>query len=290
MRLIVPFPAGTAPDILARMYSEQLGRALGQPFYVENRPGASGNLGAEAVAKATPDGYTLLYAFNQIPTMNPHLFSKLAYDPLKDLAPISQTLTTAYVILANKDFPADDLAGIARYAKAHPGELAYASYGPGTASHLGFELIQDRTGTRMLQVPYKQLPLSDVIGGQVSMFIEPLPSGIGFAQSGKVKAVAVTSPVRSSQLPNVPTLAESVPGLELVGWQGMWAPAGTPPEILNRLQVELAKANRTTEVMKRLRDFDATGTATTPAETAAIVEREHAYWGKLIKAKGIRLD
>ena len=220
VRIIVPAPAGTGPDVMARLYAEHLGRSLGQSFVVEDRPGASGNLGADAVAHAPADGYTLLYAYNQIPTMNPHLFSKLSYDPVKDLVPISQTLSTAYVLLGNNDLPAKDLAGIIDYARKNPGKLAYASYGPGTASHLVMELIQDSEKVQFLHVPYKQGQVTDVIGGQVAMVIEPFPSAIPMVKSGKVRALAVTTDKRIKELPDAPTMSEAIKGLTLYGWQG----------------------------------------------------------------------
>ena len=178
IRIITPAPAGTSPDIFARLYADQLGKSLGQNVVVENRPGASGNLGVDAVAKAPADGYTILYGYNQLFTMNPHLFSKLPFDALKDLVPVTQTLKTAYVILANNDFPARNFAELIELAKKDPGKINYGSYGPGTASHLIFELVEDLAKIRMQQVPYKQSPVPDVMGGQVAMVIEPFGSGI----------------------------------------------------------------------------------------------------------------
>jgi tripartite-type tricarboxylate transporter receptor subunit TctC len=290
VRIIVPAPAGTGPDIMARLYAEQLGKALGQPFTVDNRAGASGNIGAEFVAKAPADGYTLFYAYNQIPTMNPHLFKKLSYDPLRDLAPVTQTLTTAYVLMGNNNLPAKDLSGVIDYARKNPGKLAYASYGAGTASHLVFELIQDSAKIDMLHVPYKQGMVTDVIGGQVAMLFEPFPSGLPFVQSGRVKALAVTSDKRLPSLPNVQAMNEAVPGVNLHGWQGVWATGGTPPEVIARLQAEIVRITQTPEMQKRITDLASTPTGTSSQEMASIIQREHGQWGKLIKAKNITLD
>lgn len=290
VRIIVPAPAGTAPDIFARVYAEHLGKSLGQPFVVDNRAGASGNIGAEAVAKAAADGYTLLYAYNQIFTMNPHLFGKLGYDPVKDLAPVAQTLATAYVLLGNNDLPAANLAGVLDYAKKNPGKLAYASYGPGTASHLVMELIQERTGTQFLHVPYKQGQVTDVIAGQVAMVIEPFASGLPMARAGKTKALAVTSPKRLPTLPEVQALNESVKGLDLVGWNAFWVTAGTPPEVIARLNAEIVRITRLPEVQKRITEAASEPTGTTAQELAAIIQRESAQWGEVIRAKNIRLD
>ncbi|VWX61184.1 putative exported protein [Burkholderiales bacterium 8X] len=290
VRIVVPAPAGSGPDVMARLYAEQLGRSLGQPFVVENKAGASGNIGAEFVAKAAPDGYTLFYAYNQIPTMNPHLFGKLNYDAIKDLAPITVTLSTAYVLLANNQFPAANLKETLAYAGKHPGKVTYASYGPGTASHLAFELIQDATQTQFMHVPYKQGQVTDVMGGQVAMVFEPFPSAVPFAKSGKVKALAVTSAQRLAALPDVPTMSEAVPGMELVGWQGVWAPAGTPEPIMTRLQAEFARITRTPEMQKRIQDFASEPVGNSSAEMAKMIQTEYGRWGSVIKAKNIRLD
>jgi tripartite-type tricarboxylate transporter receptor subunit TctC len=290
VKIIVPAPAGSSPDVMARLYAEQLGRNLGQPFVVENRAGASGNIGAEAVAKAPADGYTLLYAYNQIPTMNPHLFGKLSYDAIKDLAPVTVTLSTAYVLLAYNQFPPNNLREAVAYARSNPGKVAYASYGPGTASHLAFELIQDATQAQFLHVPYKQGQVTDVMGGQVSMVFEPFPSAIQFAKSGKVKSLAVTSKKRLPALPDVPTMSEAIPGMDLLGWQGVWATAGTPDAVVAKLQSEFRSITQTPEMQKRIADYASEPVGSTSAEMKDMIQTEYVRWGKLIKAKNIRLD
>lgn len=290
VRIVVPAPPGTAPDIFARFYAEQLSKSLGQPFVVDNRAGASGNLGTEAVAKAPPDGYTVLYAYNQIFTMNPHLFGKLSYDAGKDLVPVAQTLTTAYVLLGNNDLPASNLAGVLDYARKNPGKVAYASYGPGTASHLVMELVQERSGTQMLHVPYKQGQVSDVISGQVAMVVEPFASGLPMSKSGKTKALAVTSAKRLPSLPDVPAMNEAVKGLDMVGWNAVWVPAGTPPDVIARLNAEIVRITHTPEMQKRIAEAASEPTGTTPQELAAIIQRESAQWGEIIRARNIRLD
>lgn len=290
IRIISPVPAGVAPDVMARLYADQLSRSLGQPVTVENKPGASGNIAADFVAKAPADGYTIFYAYNQIPTMNPHLFRKLSYDMARDLAPITQTLSTAYVVLGNNDDPSKDLAGVIDQARKNPEKVAYASYGPGTAGHLIFEVLQEQTGVKMLHVPYKQGAVSDVMGGQVTMLVEPFPSGVPLVKSGRVRGLAVTSQHRVAELPNVPAMNEAVPGLNLVGWQGVWVPAGTPPDIIAKLNSEFVRITKTPEMQKRIADFASTPMGSSPQEMKAAIQRESQQWGALIKAKKITLD
>jgi tripartite-type tricarboxylate transporter receptor subunit TctC len=290
IRIISPVPAGVAPDVMARLYADQLSRSLGQPVTVENRPGASGNIAADFVAKAPADGYTIFYAYNQIPTMNPHLFRKLSYDMARDLAPVTQTLSTAYMVLGNNDFPAKDLAGVIDYARKNPEKVAYASYGPGTAGHLIFEVLQEQTGVKMLHVPYKQGAVADLMGGQVTMLVEPFPSGVPLAKSGRVRGLAVTSEYRVAELPNVPAMNEAVPGLNLVGWQGVWVPSHTPPDVIAKLNAEFVRITKTPEMQKRIADFASTPMGSSPQEMKAAIQRESQQWGALIQTKKITLD
>ena len=290
IRIISPVPPGVAPDVMARLYADQLSRSLRQPVTVENKPGASGNIAAEFVARSPADGYTIFYAYNQIPTMNPHLFAKLGYDMARDLAPVTQTLSTAYVILGNNDFPAKDLGGVIDYARKHPDKAAYGSYGLGTAGHLIMEIIQEMTHVKMLHVPYKQGPVADLMGGQIPVLVEPFPSGVPLAKSGKVRALAVTSERRVAELPGVPAMNETVPGLNLVGWQGVWVPSGTPPEVIAKLNAEFVRITRTPEMQKRIGDLASTPMGTTPQEMSAAIQRESQQWGALIKSRKISLD
>ena len=290
IRIITPVPPGAAPDVMARLYADQLSKSLRQPVTVENRAGASGNIGAEFVAKAPADGYTILYGYNQIPTMNPHLFAKLGYDMQRDLAPVTQTLSTAYVLLGNKDLPAKNLAEVIAYARKNPEKLAYASYGPGTASHLIFEIIQDSAKIKLLHVPYRQGALTDVLGGQVAMLFEPFPSGVPYAKSDKVRALAVTTDRRVPELPDVPAMNEAVPGLNLVGWQGVWVPSATPPEIVAKLNAEFVRITRTPDMRARIAELASLPMGNTPDEMRAAIQKESAQWGSIIKARHIVLD
>ncbi|NYE22112.1 Bug family tripartite tricarboxylate transporter substrate binding protein [Pigmentiphaga litoralis] len=290
IRIITPVPPGAAPDVMARLYADQLSKSLRQPVTVENRAGASGNIGAEFVAKAPADGYTILYGYNQIPTMNPHLFAKLGYDMQRDLAPVTQTLSTAYVLLGNKDLPAKNLAEVIAYARKNPEKLAYASYGPGTASHLIFEIIQDSAKIKLLHVPYRQGALTDVLGGQVAMLFEPFPSGVPYAKSDKVRALAVTTDKRVPELPDVPAMNEAVLGLNLVGWQGVWVPRATPPEIVAKLNAEFVRITRTPDMRARIAELASLPMGNTPDEMRAAIQKESAQWGSIIKARHIVLD
>lgn len=289
IRIVVPAPAGIAPDIFARLYAAEMQKSFGVPVTVDNRPGASAIIGTAHVAKSSPDGYTVLYGFNQIVTMNPHLFNKLPYDA-KQLQPLSQVVTGAYLILANKDFGPNNVAELLASAKSQPGKVTYGSYGPGTASHLGFELIEAEASIKLLHVPYKQGVLNDVIGGLVAMTIEPTGSGMQFVRNGKVKALAYTGAKRLDTMPDVPTLSETIPGLVIPGWNGFWVPAGTPKAVADSLSAEILRITRLPETRKRMAEAGFEPTGTSAEEMAAIIKRESATWGAVIKAKNIRLD
>lgn len=291
VKVIMPGPPGVGTDVVARLYAHDLQNTLNQPFTVENRPGASGIIGTDAVAKSEPDGSTILFGYNQLVTMNPHLFSKLPYDAERDLVPVSMVGTGSYVLIANNDLPATTLADVVALARKDPGKLAYGSYGLGTAFHLGMELIQDATGTRLTHVPYRGgMMIADVISGQIALGVEPVGSAIPQVKGGKVKAIAVTSTKRVESLPNVPTVAETIPGYELVGWMGIWVPAKTSAALVQKLQGEAIRITKLQETDRRMRELGYEPTGTTGAEMAAIIRKESNQWGQVIKARGIRLD
>ena len=290
IKIVTPSPVGVGSDTYARAYAEQLSRSLGVPVIVDNRPGAASTIGTDAVAKAPADGYTLLFATSNPFTIAPALFAKLPYNAQRDLVPITRNLQGGSVIVANNSLPADNLKALVALAKSRPGKLSYASYGPGSTAHIGFELLQEAAGIELLHVPYKQSAMPDVIGGQVMLGFEPPVSALPLIKTGKVKAIAYTGARRSAALPDVPTLAELYPGLEVNTWLGMWAPAGTPPAIVQRLYQEVATITRTPEMMKLIADNGLEPMTTPPDETAAIVRREAAAMERVIKAKNIRLD
>jgi tripartite-type tricarboxylate transporter receptor subunit TctC len=290
IKIVTPSPVGVGSDTFARAYADQLGKALGVPVIVENKPGAAMTIGADAVAKAPADGYTLFFAPSNPFTIVPFLFTKLPYNAQRDLVPITQTLKGGSFIVAASSFPINSLKELVAQAKAHPGKFSFASYGAGSTSHVGFELLMDTAGIELLHVPYRQSAMPDLMGGQISLGFEPPVSAIPLVKSGKIKALAYTGSKRSPAMPDVPTLAELYPGLEMFSWQGMWAPAGVPPAVLQRLHTEITRITRTPEMTRRIVDNGMEPMATTPEETSALLQQESTAMGRIIKAKGIKLD
>ena len=290
IRIITPTPAGVGSDVFARAYAERLGQMLKTPVVVENRPGALAAIGTDAVAKAAPDGYTILFSTSNPFTMTPFLLSKLPYNPQTDLVPVTQALKGGSFIVANPSVPAKNLVELVALAKKDPGRVSFASYGSGSTAHLGFELLQDAAGIELLHVPYKQSAMPDVIAGQVMLGFEPPISALPNIRAGRVKPIAYTGSQRSAALPDVPTLAERYPGLEVFTWLGFWLPAKTPPEIVDRFNREIRAATQSPEMQKLIVEAGLEPMGTTPEETRAIVRREAEAMGKLIKAKNIRID
>ncbi len=290
---VVPFPAGGTTDILARIISQKLGPALGTTVIVENRAGAGGNIGSDYVAKAPPDGYTILGGTISSHAINVSLYPKLPYEPVKSFAPIALIGTNANVLVVGAASPYKTVQELTAAAKAKPGSISFASAGNGTSQHLSGELYKSLAGLDMVHVPYKgSAPaIQDVIGGQLPMMFDTSVVAGPFIQSGKVRALAVTSAKRTPQLPNVPTMAESgVPGYDLVSWQGIFAPAGTPPEILHRLQAEVAKVIKSPEIQERLGKLGMDPSTLTPEQFAAFQVAEIAKWAKVIKSANIKID
>ncbi|WP_395349088.1 Bug family tripartite tricarboxylate transporter substrate binding protein [Variovorax sp. UC122_21] len=290
IRIITPTPAGVGSDVFARAYAERLGQMLKTPVVVENRPGALAAIGTDAVAKAAPDGYTILFSTSNPFTMTPFLLSKLPYNPQTDLVPVTQALKGGSFIVANPSVPAKNLVELVALAKKEPGRVSFASYGSGSTAHLGFELLQDAAGIELLHVPYKQSAMPDVIAGQVMLGFEPPISALPNIRAGRIKPIAYTGSQRSAALPDVPTLAERYPGLEVFTWLGFWLPAKTPPEIVDRFNREIRAATQSPELQRLIAEAGLEPMGTTPEETRAIVRREAEAMGKLIKAKNIRID
>ena len=298
VRIVVPFTPGGTTDILARALAPELGKAFNQSFIVENRAGAGGNLGADVVAKSPPDGYTLLMGTVGTQSINPALYPKMPYDAAKDFAPITLMAGVPNVLVVNPAKAAAngivDVRSLIAYAKAHPGRLNMASSGNGTSIHLSGELFKTVTGTYMVHIPYRGSgpALLDLIGGQMDLMFDNLPSAMPQIKGGKLTALAVTSAERSSALPDVPTVAEAggLKGFEASSWFGLLAPAGTPPEIVNRIQQETAKALASPALKERLLAQGAVPSGMPPADFARFIGAETKKWTAVVKASGAKVD
>jgi tripartite-type tricarboxylate transporter receptor subunit TctC len=293
IRLVCPFPPGGAVDIASRAVAQALTQQLGQPVTVDNRPGAGGNIGAEVVAKSPADGYTLLMATSNILAINPALYSKMPFDPLKDFAPVSIVVEVSNVLVLHPSVPANSVQELIALARQQPGKLTYASSGNGTSMHLAGELFKSMAGLEMIHVPYKGAAAStvDLLAGRVNMVFDSLPPALPNIKAGKLRALAVTGSKRSQFLPDLPTIAEAaLPGYETAIWFGIVAPAGTPAEVVARLNGELAKAAASPEFRERLARNGFEVVSSTPEQMAESVRNETAKWGKVVKALGMRAD
>ena len=292
VKVIVPYPPGGPTDIVARVVFQQVSDSTGQQFVVENRAGAGGNIGAEAVARAPADGYTLLVA-TTAHAINMSLFKNLNYDVLKDFAPVTLLTQGPLVLVATPAFPPANVRELIALAKAKPNTLNFASSGNGQSTHLSGELFNTMAGIKLAHVPYKgSAPaLTDVIGGQVPLMFDTMLSAMPFVKTGKLKALAVTSAQRSPAAPELPTVAESgLPGYEVVAWNGLLAPAGTPKAVIDRLSEELAKAMAVAQVREKFSVQGFAASWDTPEQFAIFLRSEVAKWTKTVKASGATLD
>ena len=291
--LVVPFPAGGPTDAMARQLAQKLGERLGQTVVVENKGGAGGAIAAEAVARAAPDGHTLFFGTTGTLAINPSLYSKLRYDPVKDFAPVSLMATTMNVLVVNPQVPARSLAELVKLAKAKPGTLTYGSAGNGSSNHLSGELLRSSAGIQVNHVPYKgSAPaLVDLLGGRITMMFDTIAQQTQNIAAGKVRPLAVTGAKRSPLLPDVPTAQEAgLKDYDVTIWYGVLAPAGTPAPVIERLHGEIAAIMATDEMKKRMQADGAEAKATTPAEFAALIRHDMAKWGPVVKASGATLD
>jgi len=292
VKVIVPYPPGGPTDIVARVVFQQVSDSTGQQFLVENRAGAGGNIGAEAVARAPADGYTLLVA-TTAHAINMSLFKNLNYDVVKDFAPVTLLTQGPLVLVATPAFPAGNVRELIALAKAKPTTLNFASSGNGQSTHLSGELFNTMAGIKLGHVPYKgSAPaLTDVIGGQVPLMFDTMLSAMPFVKTGKLKALAVTSAQRSPAAPELPTIAESgLPGYEVVAWNGLLAPAGTPKAVIDRLSDELAKAMAVAQVREKFSVQGFAASWDTPEQFGSFLRSEVAKWTKTVKASGATLD
>ena len=290
IKIITPTPVGVGSDVFARLYADHLGKQLKTSVFVENRPGAAGMLGTDAVAKSAPNGYTLLFTVSLPFTTAPHLFAKVPYDAQKDLVPVAQLYRGGSFLLATNGFAGKTVADLVAAAKREPGRISYASYGPGSTAHLGMELFQDAAGIQLIHVPYKQSAMTDLIGGQVQIGFEPPVSALPNVKTGKVRALAYTGSQRSPALPEVQTLAELFGGLEVYTWVGVWAPAGTPEAIRRQLHDALLAIGQDAELQKALADSGLEPLRGSEAQMAATIARESEAMGRLIRAKNITVN
>lgn len=293
VRVIIPYPAGSTPDIVGRTLSTKLQEALGQPFVVENRTGAGGNIGAEAVAKAPADGHTLLVAVNGPVAVNKFLYKSLGYDSDRDLLPISLLASSPQMLVVTPSVAASDFKTFVGYLKANPGRLSYASVGSGSASHLTMELLKSDARVFIVHIPYRGFPpaVTDMLSGNIQTMFAIIPAVLPQVRAGKLTALAVTGLKRSALAPDVPSVAElGYPQLESLAWIGLLAPASTPAEVVNRLHAEGTKAMRAPDTRDALgkQGFDVV--ANSPAEFSAWIRAEQEKWSKVIKASGATAD
>lgn len=293
VRIVVPSTAGDGSDILARTLAKALGESLNQQFVIENKPGAGGSIGADAVAKAAPDGYTLFLGNGSSHGVTPSLYARLPYDSVQDFAPVSLISTAANVLIVGANVPVASYADFSRIARESPGRTTIASAGNGSLSHLSVELLKSSARMDLLHVPYKGAApgVADVAGGQVQAMIINIPTVMPLIKAGKLKALAVTSAKRAASLPDVPTLAESgVAGYETLAWFGVLAPARTPPEIIATLHREIQKALARQDVRDTLARLGSEPSGMAPAEFSAFMKSEIAKYGKIIKDAGIKVE
>ena len=291
VRLVVPFPAGGATDLMARGLGLRLGKRLGQNVIIDNRAGAGGAIGAEAVASAAPDGYTLLFATMGSLTINPSIYKKLRYDPVKSFEPVALTHGTSNVLVVHPSVPANSVAELIALARSKPGELNFASAGNGTTSHLSGELLKSLAGVDMMHVPYKGTApaMTDLLGGRITMMFDTTSNFVDHVKTGRLRALGVTGRKRSPALPNVPSISET-PGLaayEMTLWLGVLAPAGTPAEVVTRLHRDIGAAMAEPELIKQMADAGIDVRVSDPTEFSALIRNDLLKWAEVVKRSGI---
>jgi tripartite-type tricarboxylate transporter receptor subunit TctC len=292
IRMIVPFPAGGAGDVLARVVGQKMQDNWGQTVIVDNRPGGNTIIASDVVAKAAPDGYTILSCWETV-AINVTLYNKLPYDQARDFAPVSLTASLPLLLMANNALPAASVKELVALAKAKPGQINFASFGTGSSSHLAGELFMSMAGIKMVHVPYKGAPpaITDLIGGQVQIFFSGLPPGMPFVKEGKAKGLAVTSAKRTALLPDVPTMQEAgMAGYEAISWSGMMVPAGTPRDVVGKLNGEFTRILSLPDVRERLAGLGFDPLTSTPEQFQTFLRAETAKWAKVVRDSGAKLD
>lgn len=288
IRFVVPFPAGTSPDVLARVIGTKLSESWGQPVVIENRPGAAGMIGTGIAAKAPADGYTVLFAVLSIMAFNPHVYAKVPYDTFKDFAPLTEIAIAPHVLIATPSFPANSLNELIQMAASQPGKIDFASAGVGSGPHLMMETFSRAAKINLTHIPFKSNGLSEVMAGQVSISFDPLVTSLPQIKAGKVKALAVSESV--PQLPNVPTISTTVPGFSVGMWHGAFVQSTVPKDIVAKLNSEFVKIIRSPDVQARFADWGLRTVAGTPEEFKEELRRDYPKWGNFIKELGIKVD
>ena len=292
IKIVVPFPAGGIADLYARLIGGRLTESWGQPVVIENRTGAGGNIGADAVAKSAPDGYTLVMGSFGTHAVNVSLFSSMPYDPVKDFTPIVLVLEAEGLLVVHPSVPAQSVLDLIAYARAHPGRLTFASAGMGTASHLAGELFKTMARVEMTHVPYKgNVPaITDLLAGQTSLLFATMPTVLPHAKAGKLRALATIGSVRSAAAPDLPTVAETLPGFDVNNWVGLLAPAGTPTDIVRKWNADVNRIMQGADIKQRLLTEGARYAPNTPEEFGVFIKSEIAKWAPVVKASGARVD
>jgi tripartite-type tricarboxylate transporter receptor subunit TctC len=293
VRVIVQYPPGGTPDIYGRIMSAELSKLWGQSVVVENRTGAGGAIGTEYAARAAPDGYTLLFASDAPITITPSLYTKLPYDPVRDFAPIINIAQGPFTMLVNPSVPANNLTELIALIRSQPGKMSYASSGSGGQQHLSMELVRTMAGgLDIVHIPYKGFGqgLVDVLAGQVPIIFGGITASISIVRGGKLKGIGVTSPTRVKALPEVPAIAETLPGFDILAWYGFLAPAGTPREIVRKIHADALSIVKRPDFQERLIRDGIEPVANTPEEFAEQIRTDLAKWAKIVKAAGARIE
>ena len=294
VRVIVPFAPGGASDLMPRLVGEKLTAMWGQPVVIENRPGAAGNIGMEAGAKSPPDGYTLLAAPNGNLVVNPHMYSKLAYDVFKDLAPVTRIAAVQNVLVVNPEVPASSMKEFIALARAKPGALNFGSPGNGSQAHVGVELLKMQLGLDLVHLPYQGVgpAMKDLLGGRLQLMLAQVPSALPQIRAGKLRPLGVAASSPLAALPDVPTIAAAagLPGYEAVSWYALMAPAGTPKDVVEKIHSDVAKVLQFPEVRERLAGMGAEPSGEAPAELAKRIKVEYDRWGEVVRKANIKAD
>ena len=290
VHIIVPFISGTSSDIIARMLSAPLSEALGQPVLVENKVGAAGIIGAQAAARSPADGYTLFLSVHSIMAINPHIYKKLPYDPLKDFVAVTQVVRVPFVLVTAPTQRFNSLNDVLVEAKAKPGSVDFGSIGVGSGPHVAMAMLNNMADIQMTHVPYKGTPLSDVLGGQIPLSFQPSTMVMPLIKAGQLRALGVTSEKRVQSLPSVPAISEVLPGYDADGWQGFYVPTGTPPAVVTQLNAVLVKILNSPDIDARLRGYALEPAAGTPEQLDRVTRTDFARWGKVVEDSNIQAE